>query len=53
MNGLAIWSTGKSTVFLKKTKEKYLIKFPDNEFKNLIKGNMYILHVGKLIVNEE
>lgn len=53
MNGFAIRSTGKSRVFLKKFNEKYLVKFPDNEFKNLIKGNMYILHVGKLIVTEE
>ena len=53
MNGLAIRSTGKSTIFLKRTKERYLAKFPDNELKNIIKGNMYILHVGKLIVTEE
>ena len=48
MNGLGIRSTGKSTIYLKKYKEKYLIKFPDNEVKNIIKGNLYIYHVGKL-----
>lgn len=46
MNGLAVRSTGKSTIYLKNHKEKYIVKFPDNEFKNIIKGNMYILHVG-------
>jgi hypothetical protein len=53
MNGLAIRSTGKSTVYLKKTKEKYLVKFPDNELKNILKGTMYIYHVGNLVVTEE
>jgi hypothetical protein len=53
MNGLGVRSTGKSTVYLKRTKEKYLIKFPDNELKNIIKGNLYIFHVGNLIVREE
>lgn len=53
MNGLAIWSTGKTIVTLKKTNETFSILFPDNELKNVLTGNVYVHHVGNLTVTNE
>lgn len=54
INGLAIWSTGMTKVYLKKTDEYFTILFPDNELKNVLAGNLYIHHVGNLtVVNEK
>ena len=53
MNGLAIRSTGKTIVTLKRTSETFNILFPDNELKNVLTGNIYIHHVGNLTVTNE
>jgi hypothetical protein len=53
MNGLAIRSTGKTMVTLKKTNETFSILFPDNELKNVLTGNIFVHHVGNLTITNE